>query len=477
MDKWHNTINIENTSLTEQEKYKDTVKSILCEKFLSSGKKPAVYIATFGCQQNEADSERLLGTAIELGFEKSEIIQKADLIIFNTCAVREHAELKALSKTGQLKHLKDKNKDLIIGLWGCMVGQQSRVDDIKKRYPYVDFVASPNMLHKLPEVLCDVMLSKHRRLVIDETNYDIVENIPVLRNSDIKAWVSIMYGCDNFCSYCIVPYVRGRERSRKPEDVISEVKGLVSSGYKEITLLGQNVNSYGKGLTSVQGYDFSKLITDISNLDGDFWIRFMTSHPKDVSDSLIKAISQNNKIERHFHLPLQSGSNDILKKMNRKYTRESYLETVSKLKSAVPDIVLTTDIIVGFPGETDDDFEKTLDIVKQVKFDAIYSFIYSPRPGTPATKVEDLTTHKQKTDRMAKLMALQRENVLKINESFVGKTVRVLCESHIQQDSTSVGRTSGFKLVKFKSKGDNYAKFVNVKITSFGEALLIGEEI
>ena len=401
-------------------------------------------------------------------------MEDADLIIFNTCAVREHAELRALSKTGQLKHLKEKNKNLLIGLWGCMVSQEKRVEDIKHKYPYVDFVAGTNMLHRLPEILCDCLENDRRRYYVDELDYSIVEGVPVEREDKIKAYVSIMYGCDNFCTYCVVPYVRGRERSRKKEDILNEVRSLVSDGYKEITLLGQNVNSYGK--KGEENCDFATLVEEICKIDGDFTLRFMTSHPKDVSDRLIEVIKNNPKVERHFHLPVQSGSTRILKEMNRKYSREGYLETVKKLKSAIPDIVLTTDIIVGFPGETNEDFEETLSLVKEVGYDSVFSFIYSPRPGTPASKMEDDTGDGEKTERMSKLLSLHRENITAINKSYVGKTVRVLCEKGADEKGFFTGRTSGFKLVKFQSqKGDIIGKYVDVKIDSFGESLLRGK--
>ena len=460
----------ENTAdIKNQEKYTLRVREILKK----NGKVSKYYIATFGCQQNEADSERLAGTAKSLGYEKAESMEDADLIIFNTCAVREHAELRALSKTGQLKHLKDKNKNLLIGLWGCMVSQEKRVEDIKHKYPYVDFVAGTNMLHRLPEILCDVMENDRRRYYVDELDYSIVEGVPVERDNKIKAYVSVMYGCNNFCTYCIVPYVRGRERSRKKEDILKEVRGLVAEGYKEITLLGQNVNSYGK--TLVEECDFATLVEEICRIDGDFTLRFMTSHPKDVSDRLIEVIKNNPKIERHFHFPVQSGSTKILKAMNRKYTREGYLETVEKLRTAVPDIVLTTDIIVGFPGETNEDFEETLSLVKQVKYDSVFSFIYSPRPGTPASEMEDVADDEEKTDRMSRLLSLHRENITEINSSYVGKTVRVLCEQK-SNDGLFGGRTSGFKLVKFTSEdGDILGKYVDVKIDAFGESLLKGK--
>ena len=456
------------------EKYTAKAKELLLGVSKAKGSALKVYIATFGCQQNEADSERLLGTAKALGYVKTEFPDDADLIIYNTCAVREHAELKALSKTGQLKKLKENNKNLLIGLWGCMVSKEDRVEEVKHKYPYVDFVAGTNMLHRLPEILCDVLINKRRRFYVDDKDYPTVEGVPVSRQNDIKAYVSIMYGCDNFCTYCIVPYVRGRERSRKKECIIEEVKELVHNGYKEITLLGQNVNSYGKGLD--EKTDFASLVEEICKIDGDFTLRFMTSHPKDVSDDLIRVIAENPKVERHFHLPVQSGSTKLLKSMNRKYTREGYLETVRKLRESIPDIVLTTDIIVGFPGETAEDFEETLSLVKEVRYDGVFSFIYSKRPGTPACTYEDFATDAEKTERMSRLLSLHRENITEINSSYVGKTVRVLCEEHMAKDGTCGGKTSSFKLVRFECGDDSmYGKYVNVKIEKFSESMLYGK--
>ncbi len=459
----------------EQDEYVKKVQDLLCERSKIKGQALKACVVTFGCQQNEADSERLMGTAKLLGYEPTEVLEDADLIIYNTCAVREHAELKALSKTGQLKHIKEKNPNLLIGLWGCMVASENRVEDIKKKYPYVNFVAGTNALHRLPEILHGVMSSGKRVFFADKSTYPVAENIPVCRKSKTKGWLSIMYGCNNFCTYCIVPYARGRERSRKPSDIINEAKSLIASGCKEITLLGQNVNSYGKTLAETERITFAKLLSQIASLEGDFVVRFMTSHPKDVSDELIEVIRDNPKIERHFHLPLQSGNSEILAQMNRKYTRDSYLKTVQKLKEQIPDIALTTDIIVGFPNETEEQFEDTLSILEQVQYDAVFSFIYSPRPGTPASEIDDKITYEQKTDRHAKLLTLQRGIVVGINKSFVGKTLRVLCEN-VCGDNTYVGRTSAYKLVKFVSDREICdGDFVDVKITDFSESMLIGQ--
>ncbi len=476
MNRFTNTLGEDTTLLANQDKYITRVKAILADKKARLGKDLSVFVQTFGCQQNEADSEKLVGSALALGYVKAARIEDADLVIYNTCAVREHAELKALSKTGQLKHLKAKNPEMLVGLWGCMVSQEHRVSDIKNKYPYVDFVAGTNMLHRLPEILCDVMVHDRRRYYVDDDNYSIVEGVPTERESDIKAWLSVMYGCDNFCTYCVVPYVRGRERSRASEDVLREAEALVKSGCKEITLLGQNVNSYGKGLENSLG--FAELLDKTASFDGEYLVRFMTSHPKDVSDELIAVMANNKNVAHHFHLPVQSGSNRILKQMNRKYTVESYLEVVDKLRAAIPDITLTTDIIIGFPGETEEDFAETMKLVERVGYDSIYSFIYSPRKGTPAADMEDPFTYEQKTDRFARLMELHHANITRINASYVGKTLRVLCET---PDADNVpeyfGRCSGNKLIRFTAPCGThiYGKFVDVKITRAGDVQLYGE--
>ena len=307
-------------------------------------------VRTFGCQQNEADSERIAGMAESMGYEIVDDEADADLIVVNTCAIREHAELKALSITGQFKHLKAANPELIIAICGCMVSQEHRLDDIKNRYPYVNFLFGTGELYRFPELLYKARVGNERFFVVEDTEGTLAEGLPIKRVSGFKAWLSIMYGCNNYCTYCVVPYVRGRERSRMREDVLAEAKQLIESGYKEITLLGQNVNSYGKDLG--YDYDFADLLNDICAIDGDFIVRFMTSHPKDASHKLIDTMAANPKIARQFHLPLQSGSNDILKAMNRKYTREAYLELIDYMRKMIPDISITTDIIVGFPGET-----------------------------------------------------------------------------------------------------------------------------
>ncbi|MBO4264900.1 MAG: tRNA (N6-isopentenyl adenosine(37)-C2)-methylthiotransferase MiaB [Clostridia bacterium] len=421
-----------------------------------------VYMQTFGCQQNEADSEKLLYFANLAGYKQTFDQKLADLIIVNTCAVREHAELKALSITGQFKHLKEQKPDLIIAMCGCMVSQEFRKDDIKFKYPYVSFLLTTNMLWKFPEVLYNTIKTGKRQICLEmDTDY-LYEGIDSARQSDFKAWVSIMNGCNNFCTYCIVPYVRGRERSRSSKDILCEVECLVKRGYKEITLLGQNVNSY-----SPEGEDcsFAKLLEKICAIDGDFIVRFMTSHPKDASDELIRVIAENKKIARHFHLPLQSGSDEILKKMNRRYDRKHYFELVSKIRQAVPDIAITSDIIVGFPGESDEDFEYTLDALKTVRFDNIFSFVYSPRRSTPAAAMECQIPEDVKAKRMEKLLAVQREIIPADTKNHIGKTLRVLVEGRSEVGEKLLsGRTETNKLVYFEGDDSLIGEFCNVKI-------------
>ncbi len=459
----------------EQEEYALRVQKILSERAKTEDKKPGAFIVTFGCQQNEADSERLMGQAVLLGYRRVTCAEDADLILYNTCAVREHAELRALSRTGALKHLKSQNKNLLIGLWGCMVTQDHRMQDVKMKYPYVDFVAGTNMLHRLPEILCDVLESGRRRYYVTNDPPQTVEDVPVLRENDIKAYVSIMYGCNNFCTYCVVPYVRGRERSRDPEAVIREVEGLVQSGCRDITLLGQNVNSYAPA----GGMNFASLLRRLAEIPGDFRLRFMTSHPKDASDELIEVMAENEKIARHFHLPMQSGSTEILRRMNRKYTAESYLSLAEKIKERIPDITLTTDIIVGFPGETEKDFEDTFSMVERLRFDSVFSFIFSPRVGTPAADMEDDTPHEEKTARMNRLLKRQADIAAEDHAKLVGKTLSVLCESkEPNENGLYLGRTSGNILVFFESGAQNgalYGQFVPVRITASGAANLSGK--
>lgn len=418
------------------------------------GKK--VFIQTFGCQQNEADSEKLLGMAEKMGYEQTDDPKCADLILVNTCAVREHAELKALSITGGYKHCKEANPELIIGVCGCMVSQEHRISDIKKRYPYIDFLLGTTLLHRLPETLHETITEKKRVFRIDNDACVIAEDLPTKREKGkADAWVSVMYGCNNFCSYCIVPYVRGRERSREPEAVLSEVKALLDDGVKVITLLGQNVNSYCP--SGRENYRFADLLTDICALPGEAVISFMTSHPKDTTERLIDVIAENPPrkgkigIARRFHLPLQSGSDRVLKAMNRHYDIERYLYLVDYMKKKIPDIAITSDIIVGFPTETEEEFEETLNVLKRVRYDNVYSFIYSKRNGTPAAEMAEQIPDDIKGKRFSRLLELQsaisKEKYLDSKDT----VVRALVECVSKTDSTKLtARTETNRLVHFE---------------------------
>lgn len=434
------------------------------------------YVQTFGCQQNEADSERLSGMLMEMGYSLTEDAQIADLILVNTCAIREHAELKALSITGQFKHLKEKNPGLIIAVCGCMVSQLHRKEDIKNKYPYVSILFGTSMLYRFPEILVAYLQSHKRVFYVDDSEGNIAEGLPIARGNKMQAWVSIMYGCNNFCTYCIVPYVRGRERSREPQDILKEVEELAKNGYKEITLLGQNVNSYGKDLAG--DYDFADLLSDVCAVAGDFSVRFMTSHPKDANDKLIETIAVNPKIARQFHLPLQSGSDAVLKAMNRHYDRAQYLSFVDRLRTRIPEIGLTTDIIVGFPGETEEDFEGTLDILKRVRFDNIYSFIYSRRKGTPADKMEEQISETVKKDRFARLLEVQNRISRERNAECVGQVVRVFVECVSKTDATKLtGRTEWSRLVHFAGDTALIGNTVSVRVTAVETHAMYGELI
>jgi len=441
---------------------------------LTNGKGLKVFVYTLGCQQNEADSETILGIAKSLGYEETTDETIADLIIVNTCAIREHAERRALSIIGRYKHNKERNPDTIIGVCGCMPSQNHRMEQLKHSYHYVNFVFGTSNLERLPEFIYNALTGGKRQFVPNEVKPPVHESLPMARKSKFKAWVSIMYGCNNFCTYCIVPYVRGRERSRMPSDVLSEIKDLVHNGYKEITLLGQNVNSYGKDFDF--DYDIADLLKEISEIDGDFIIHLMTSHPKDATPKLIEAICTLPHMANHFHLPLQSGSDEILKRMNRHYTIEKYMDIIRQIKNLSPDMDLTTDIIVGFPNESDEDFEKTLEIVKEVRFDSIYTFIFSPRKGTPAFSMDNQIPEELKQNRFEKLNEVQNEISKEKNESLLGKTIRVLVEGKSKtNENVFASRTEGNKIVHFESDNDYTGQFKDIKITKADTFALYGE--
>ena len=440
----------------------------------SNGKSLKAYVLTFGCQQNEADSEKLEGMALAMGYSITDAPENADLIVVNTCAIREHAEQKALSTVGQFKHLKEKNPELVIAVCGCMVAQEHRQNDIKFKYPYVSFIFGTTALHRFPELLYKHMTTRKRLYHNEEATRTVAEGVPINRNNGYKAWVSVMYGCNNFCSYCIVPYVRGRERSRRMEDVYDEFVDLVSRGYKDITLLGQNVNSYGKD--SGFDYDFADLLDKLASVEGDYVIRFMTSHPKDATKKLIDVMAKHKRIAKHFHLPMQSGSDRILEAMNRKYDTEKYYGIVEYIREKMPDCAITSDIIVGFPGETEEDFEGTLNMLSKVKFDMLYSFIYSPRKGTKAAEMPDQIPKEIQGERFNRLLALQNEIALEKNKPLVGQTVRVLCDGESKNNSEMYsGRTEGNKIVFFEGTPEDSQKYVWVKIDRAEAFALYGE--
>ena len=434
------------------------------------------YIETWGCQMNEEDSEKLSGMLKRVGYTKTENKEDAGIILFNTCCVRENAENKVFGNLGSLKHLKKENPDLIIGICGCMMQQEGMADKILKEFPYVNIVFGTHNAYKFPEYLNRVRTEGVQIKEIFNKETDIVEGLPIDRESSVKAFVTIMYGCNNFCTYCIVPYVRGRERSRKPEDILKEIRELVAQGYKEITLLGQNVNSYGKGLE--EDVDFAKLLRMINEIEGLERVRFMTSHPKDLTLDVIMAIKECDKLCEQIHLPVQSGSNSILKKMNRHYTREYYLDLVKKIKEEIPGVTLTTDIIVGFPGETEEDFQETLELVKEVGYSSAFTFIYSRRNNTPADMMLNQVSEEDKHHRFNRLIAAVNERVIAQNKAEEGNILEVLVEGNSKNDAEKLtGRTRTGRLVNFTGENVNVGELVNVKITRAQNFSLIGEVI
>ena len=421
-------------------------------------------IITYGCQMNENDSEKLSGMLNTLGYAPIEDEKKADIVIFNTCSVRENADVKVFGNLGNFKPLKKKNPNMILAVCGCMMQQKSIVNKILEKYKQVDLVFGTHNIHKFPELLANAQQSP--RIVVDvwENGGEIVEAIPIERKYKHKGFITIMYGCNNFCSYCIVPYTRGRERSREAENIINEAIELVKDGCKEITLLGQNVNSYGKTLK--EPISFADLLIELNTIDGLERIRFMTSHPKDLSDELISAIKDCDKVCEHIHLPFQAGSNNILKKMNRKYTKENYLALIDKIKDNIPGISITTDIIVGFPGETEKDFDDTLDIVKKSSFDSAFTFLYSIREGTPAAQMEDQISDEIKHNRFQRLLDMQHDISKHENLLLEGKTVELLVDGESKNDPEIMsGRTRTNKLVNFLGDKNSTGKLVQVKIT------------
>ena len=444
------------------------------ERVTADGARPLAMVDTYGCQQNEADSEKLRGYLAEMGYGFTQDEFQADVIVVNTCAVREHAEMRVLGNVGALTHSKKARPGQIIAVCGCMVQQEHMAQKIKMSYPVVDLVFGPHELWRFPELLEQVM-EKHRRVFAAEKNDGAVtEGIPVRRDGKVKAWLSIMYGCNNFCTYCIVPYVRRRERSRLPEDVVAEARELVAAGYKDITLLGQNVNSYGKDLE--ENVDFADLIRMINAIPGDFLIRFMTSHPRDATEKLFRTMAECEKCAHHIHLPVQSGSDRILKQMNRHYDRAKYLSEIETARRYMPDIVITTDIIVGFPGETEEDFADTLSLCEEVRYDAMFTFIYSKRVGTPAATMPDPYTREDKQKHFDALTELANRISGEKHKEYEGRTLRVLIDGETGKEEYNLSsRTNGGRLVHLKGDPALIGQFAEVKITASNTWALYGE--
>ena len=432
---------------------------------------PKAYVETYGCQQNEADSERIRGILSQSGYSLTHEAEGADVVIMNTCAIREHAEQRVFGNLGALTHTKRRHPGQKIFLCGCMAGQEHVVQRIKKSYPHVDGVFSTHHLWRFPELLHQVLTTGKRTFFVADEAGSIAEGLPQLRDNTLKAWVSIMYGCNNFCTYCIVPYVRGRERSRKPEDILAECQQLIDAGAKEITLLGQNVNSYGKDLDN--HIDFSDLLAKIAEIPGDFLIRFMTSHPRDAGKKLFDTMAASPKIAKQLHLPFQSGSSRVLKAMNRHYDREKYLELVEYAKKVMPDLVLTSDVIVGFPGETAEEFEETISLIQTVRYDSLFTFIFSPRVGTPAATMADPTTKEEKNRRFDRLCAVQNGISEEIHREYIGKTMRCLIDG--QDNGVLTARTEGGRLVRLSGDPTQIGSFASVTITGSTTWSLTGE--
>lgn len=451
---------ISDEDLKAQKDYAVRVKTLILSRYTDS---PLAYVHSFGCQQNQSDGEKIKGMLAEMGFQFTDNTEQADLVIYNTCAVRENAQDRVFGNVGALKPIKLKRPNMLIGLCGCMMQQHSVSEKIKKSYPYVDLVFGTHALYMLPELLYNRLSGEKRQFFNEDSPGAIVEGLPVRRDGKIKANLPIMYGCDNFCSYCIVPYVRGRERSREPDHILQEAKELVQQGYREITLIGENVNSYGKGLS--QQIDFSDLLHKINDIEGNFQIRFMTSHPKDCTKKLIDTIAECKKVCRHIHLPVQSGCNRILKIMNRRYTVENYIELIEYAKKCIPEVTFSSDLIVGFPGETYEEFQQTVELIKKVRYHTLYTFIYSPREGTKAARLDDPIPVKEKSKWLRELLAVQDQIRGEIQSSLVGKTVRVLADGEGKSGAEWISaRSESNDIVEFIGSKKTIGCFVNVEI-------------
>ena len=461
---------VSQADLDRQRDFQEKIRAM----FAARQAHPVACVDTFGCQQNVADGQKLMGMLQACGFTFTQAPKEADLVILNTCAVREHAEQRVFGNLGMLTHTKKENPEQVIALCGCMAQEERVSKRVRESYRHVDLVFGPHAHWKFPELLWQVYETRKRVFAVDDEHGTIAEGIPVVREKGVKAWVSIMYGCNNFCSYCIVPYVRGRERSRDPQCVLQEVRELVEAGYKDITLLGQNVNSYGNDLGLE--YDFADLLADIDKIPGEYLIRFLSSHPKDATKKLFDTMARCAHVAKQLHLPFQSGNDRVLREMNRRYTRQQYLDLVNYAKSVMPGLVLTSDIIIGFPGETEDEAMDTVSLVEEVGFDALFTFIYSSRPGTKAAAMPDPATRAEKQKWFDKLLEVQNAKSAALHAAYIGKTVRVLVDGESDDaEYPLASRTEGNRLVRLKGDKDLIGQFVDVTVTGSNTWALYGE--
>lgn len=452
------------------------IKAINDQIFKESGHQKNAFTVTYGCQMNEHDSEKLEAMLVDMGYNIVKSVEESDLVIFNTCCVRENAEFKVYGNLGRIKKLKETKPDLILAVCGCMMQQPHVVEQIKKKYKYVDLVFGTHNLHNFPVLLEETLTGDHQVVEVWDSQGDVVEGMQISRKKEVKAYVNIMYGCDNFCSYCIVPYTRGRERSRRPEDIVEEIRHLALEGTKEVMLLGQNVNSYGNNIDDT--VDFADLLRMVNEIEGIERIRFMTSHPKDITQKLIETMAEADKVCEYLHLPIQSGSNVILKNMNRKYTKEHYIDIIERAKALMPELGITTDIILGFPGETESDFMNTVDMIKTIKYDSAFTYLYSKRTGTPAATHDHQVTEDDKHDRMTRLLAVLNPMIHEKMRTFDGKTVEILVEGPSKtSDELLMGRTRQNQIVNFKGDASLIGKLVNIKITKPKKFSLFGEVV
>lgn len=467
----NNKFSVPQEELDKQFEYMNLVRTVVSSRF--KNKAPKAFVHTYGCQGNVADSEKILGMLKEMGYDFCESAEEADLVLYNTCAIREHAEDRVFGNVGALKPIKKNKPDMIIALCGCMMQQQSVADRIKNSFPFVDLVFGTHVAYKLPEFMYRILCTGKRVFDITDSDGNIAEGLPVMREGTLRAWIPIMYGCNNFCSYCIVPYVRGRERSRDFDTVLNEVRDVISAGYKEITLLGQNVNSYNKDLD--ESKRFPALLKAISEINGDFIVRFMTSHPRDCTKELLDVMASSEKIAKHLHLPFQSGNDRVLKEMNRHYDREKYLSLIDYAYSVMPELSITSDVIVGFPGETYDEFRDTLSLIEKVKYTSLFTFIFSARPGTKAYSMPDPVSREEKGKWFKELTDLQESIAGERTANMKGRTYRVLVEGKAKGDGMLSGRTGGNIIIEFPGDESLIGEFTDVTVTNPRTWIVYGE--